>query len=290
MEHEQVLDKFKHVVATTSLKNIATALSHALEHVLIFKPQLEAMVTLRGQIVFREDWHYYTEVNGIRHCFDPFVSGGDALGNVYCEENRKLRLTKKFLDSVWHTLNYEYITNPLLHVMIADYLTFTLNEEQEWARSYSNLQMHFMQNYIDLDKLVKEYAPEAFSKYASMIHDVSLARVDFMTQLSQDKVRLNQSISEKEALAMYEARGKQYEDTATQDFWDLPAIRAALQEIMVAVSRVIISLFPTVRAVTEKSIQAIYGYDVFHVSVLAETEIVVKSLGDYRILHWELQQ
>jgi hypothetical protein len=40
----------------------------------------------------------------------------------------------------------------------------------------------------------------------------------------------------------------------------------------------------------ERSGHPAYGYDVFHVTVLAGTEVVVRTLGDYRILHWELSK
>lgn len=290
LARESKLSKFHRVVATSTLKNIASALAQALENVLLFKPELEAMVTHQGQIVFREDWRYYAEVNGVRVEYNPFTAAGNAPGDVRCEDDPDFFLTQSFLASIWHTLDYVRYTNPLLLVMVADLLTFSLNEDQDWVKQHKPSPTQFMQNYVDLDKLIPRYLPELTNAYYQMQHNAAMVKEDFMTELVHDKHHLKQVISREEAEKMYEARGKHAEEVLRQDFWDLPELREVLIDLRMKAEKIVNALFPTIRAVAERSSLPVYGYDVFHVTSVNQSDITITNLGDYRILSWELKK
>jgi hypothetical protein len=290
LRQEQSLSKFANPVATASTKNIALPLAHLLEDVLIFKPQLDAIVTHQGQMVFREDWHYYQECDdGAILPYDPFTMGNKVEGVVRCQEDTGLCLHKDFLDSIWHSLDYAQVTNPLLSVMVADFLGMKLNEEQEWVAHYAKLPTHFMQNYVNLEKLILARAPELMPGYQNLAADVLAAREDFALEVARQKGTNYIFLSKQEIEKMYNARGRQYEDIAIQDFWERPEVQEVLNDLQIAVGRVISGLFPTIRAVAERSLMPAFGYDVFLVTT-SGTRINVSNLGDYRVLHWELNK
>lgn len=293
MAQEENLSKFVNPVATATIKNIALPLTHLLEDVLVFKPQLDAIVTHQGQTVFREDWHYYQEgvegsEDGTIH-YDPFTMGNKIEGTVRCQEDTSFCLYKDFLDSIWHSLDYVQIANPLLSVMVADFLNIKLNEDQEWVSNHTKLLTHFMQNYVSLDKLILTRAPELILGYHNLAADVLAAREDFTLEVAHQKGTNYIFLSKQEIEKMYDARGRQYEDVAIQDFWERYEIQEVLNELQIAVGRVISGLFPTIRAVAERSLMPAFGYDVFSVTA-SGLRVTVKNLGDYRVLHWELNK
>lgn len=278
-------------MATSSLKTITTALAQLLEKVLIFKPELEAMVTHHGDVIFREDWNYYVEIDGKSQAYAPFTSNGIAPGDVLCVEKPNFYLPRQQLESIWLSLDYVHFSNPLMHTLVADFLTVLLNEDQNWVKNHSRLATHVVQNYLDLQKLVIEHAPQMKHAYSMLVQDVLLERQLFVSELLRTKLMENRSLlTQEEAMHIYEVRGKQYENRVVQDFWDHADIQAVLNEFRVAMERIIIGLFPTVRSVAELSLHPAHGYDVFYATVMGDTEVVVKNLGDYRILHWELQK
>ncbi len=291
MAQEGSLSKFANPVATATLKNIAVPLNHLLEDVLVFKPQLDALVTQQGQTVFREDWHYYTETpeGSFQIEYDPFKTGRNIPGTIRCQEDTSFCLHKDFLESIWHSLDYAQITNPLLSVMVADFLTVKLNEDQDWVTRHAKLPTHFMQNYVSLEKLVNTRAPDLILAYHNLSADVLAAREDFMLEVAHRKGTNYIFLSKQEIQKMYDARGRHYEDVAIQDFWERHEVQEILNELQIAAGRVISGLFPTIRAVAERSLMPAFGYDVFSATT-SGTRITVKNLGDYRVLHWELNK
>ena len=290
LARESSLNKFHQIVATSTLKNIATALAHALEGVLVFKPEIEAMVTHAGQIVFREDWKYYSMVGEVRHEYNPFTAGGNAPGDVYCEDEEDFFLTQAFLASIWHSLDYTHFTNPLLLVMVADLLTFSLNEDQDWVKEHKPSPTQFMQNYVDLERTLSLHAADMLSPYYQMQHTAALLKEDFMIELGHEKSHVKHIIAREDAEKMYEARGKRAEEVLRQDFWDRPEIREVLIDLRMRAERIVGALFPTVRIVAERSSLPAFGYDVFHVCVVNQTDVVITNLGDYRVLSWEMKK
>lgn len=273
-----------------TLKNIADVLVESMQSVLVFTPRLEAAVAPNGIFLFREDETYYFLEGNNKYLFNPFK--GDVLpkSDVYCEDRPHLRYTAEFLNSIWLALDYVWIPNPLLNILVSDFLTITLNEEQVWAQSYAKLPVHVMQNYVDLENLIKHYAPGMTGAYYSMLNDIELTKQDFVHDLTKDKTGEKAMLSAASAEALYLASGKDAIGKIIQGFWDHPNIQNALDEVRIVFERVIISLFPTIRLVAERSSQPIYGYDVYHVSILVGNEIAVRTLGDYRILTWEMEK
>jgi hypothetical protein len=290
LARESKLRKFHQIVASSTLKNIASALTQALESVLVFKPEIEAMVTHSGQIVFREDWKYFSMINGLRQEYNPFVVGGNAPGDVYCDDDKDFFLTQAFLASIWHSLDYVHFTNPLLLVMIADLLTFSLNEDQEWVKEHAQSPTQFMQNYVDLERALGQNAADMLPHFYQMQHTAALLKEDFMVDLISDKAKIHQVISREEAEKMYEARGKHAEEVLRQDFWDRPEVREVLIDLRMRAEKIVGALFPTTRAVAERSSLPAHGYDVFHVTVVNQTDVVITNLGDYRVLSWEMKK
>lgn len=300
LAREQQLNKFQQIVATTTLKNIATALAHVLEGVLVFKPQQEAMITQEGKFVFREDLNYYIDTDAGEQWFNPFTWVGPVPGDVRCAEDSSFYLTKPFLDNIWSTLDYVFVTNPLLNVMVADLLTVVLNQEQLWVKKHGPLLTHFMQNYVDLEKLVRTRVPEMGLPLLQLQGEVTSLRQDFAHEFFRNKPQQRYLTTDADLARIYEARGKQNENKAIQEFWDRPEIQDALNDLQMAVEKIITGLFPTVRAVAERSSLPAFGYDVFFATVanntevilkntgITSSEVVLKNLGDYRVLHWEI--
>jgi hypothetical protein len=290
LSQEPVLSKFRHIAAAATLRNIGSALAQALQKVLIFNAQIETAVTGHGQTIFREDQTYYYLEGSNKYVFNPF-NGSDLPGtDIYCDDNPHLRYSKEFLDKVWMSLDFVHVVNPLMHVMVADFLTVSLNEEQLWAKNHSKLQTHVMQNYVDLERLLENYAPDMGMQYYQMLQNVELTKQDFILELTEGKTAEQAMITAASAEAIYKARGGEVIEKLIQGFWDLPEIQQALDEIRIILERIVTSQFPTIRLMAERSTHPAYGYDVFHVVVLGETELVVRTLGDYRILQWELNK
>lgn len=291
LAQEKSLSKFQALAVSSSIKSIALSLAHALEKVLVFKPQLEAMVTAQCQVVFREDWHYYAETESGNIPYNFLKDGRSFPGDIKCQEDIHVFFNKTFLEDIWHNLDYAYLPNPLMHVLVADFLTYALNEDQYWVSKHADCQTHFLQNYVDLGRLVENYIPDAYNEYLYMEQDIHALRADFAQSLRKGKTSLEAAlITPAEINRSYQARGVQEEERLIQDFWDRSDVQSLLDDMKMHVQRIINSLFPTIRNAAERSSMPAYGYDVFQASVVGEEFIVVKNIGDYRILHWELNK
>jgi hypothetical protein len=174
--------------------------------------------------------------------------------------------------------------------MVADLLTFSLNEDQSWVKEHQPSPTQFMQNYVDLERSLSLYAADMLPAYYQMVNTANLFKQDFMVDLVNDKAGRKQVISQEEAEKMYEARGKRAEEVLRQDFWDRPEIREVLIDLRMRAEKIVGALFPTIRAVAERSSLPALGYDVFHVTVVNQNDIVITNLGDYRVLSWELKK
>lgn len=261
-----------------------------LEGLLVFKPQLEAMITHQGLTVFREDFKYFTEVDGVRKEYNPFTMGMTIPGDIQCEEDSEFFLTKPFLEGIWVNLDYAHFTNPLLLVMVSDLLNFSLNEDSLWAKHHREAPTQFMQNYVDLEKLIKTRMPEMGVDYLYFQQSLQQHRSNYMSEIAANRVSGGSLLFPANVEQIYEARGKHEEDQMVQDFWDRGEIREALIELRMAMEKIVIALFPTVRSVSERSSLPAFGYDVFYASVANESEVVIRTLGDYRVLHWEMNK
>jgi hypothetical protein len=290
LAQEHQLNKFQHILASSSLRAIANTLARALEGLLVFKPQLEAMITHQGQTVFREDFTYFSEIDGVRAEYDPFTMATAIPGDIQCEEDDTFFLTKPFLESIWVSLDYAHFTNPLLLVMVADLLNFSLNEDQPWAKKHRPAPTQYMQNYVDLEKLIKARIPEMGVAYLGLQQELHLHKHEFVSQLMQERANAKSYLTQEDADKMYELHGKHTEEQIRQDFWDLPEICEVLIELRLTMEKIVISLFPTIRGASERSSLPAFGYDVFFASVINDNEVVVKNLGDYRVLYWEMNQ
>lgn len=292
LAQEHKLSKFQHILASSSLRSIANSLARALEGLLVFKPQLEAMITHQGQTVFREDFTYYTETpeQGFRIEYNPFTMGLNIPGDIRCAEDSTFFLTKPFLESIWLSLDYAHFTNPLLLVMVSDLLNFSLNEDQLWAKQHRPAPTQFMQNYVELEKLIKLRIPEMGVAYLTHQQELQVHRNDVISQLAAQRANSGTIILPTDLENLYEIHGKHEEEQIRQDFWDLPEIREALIDLRMVMEKIVIALFPTVRGASERSSLPAFGYDVFFASVINECEVVVKTLGDYRVLHWEMNK
>lgn len=263
-------------------------LAHTLENVLVFKPQLEVMMTVQQEVVFREDWHYYAVTDEGNVPYEPMTMGKNIPGNIKCQEDIHFSLTKEFLESIWHSLDYGFIPNPLLHVLVADFLTHTLNEEQYWVKKHAKCPSHFLQNYLDLDKVIYNYLPSLYGDYNYLQQDINVLRADFVDLLRRGKGLAGDLMTDEEITRSYKARGMQAEERLIQDFWDRADMQEVLDDIKMQVHKIINSLFPTLRVAAERTVSPSLGFDVFVASVVANEHIVIKNIGDYRILHWEL--
>jgi hypothetical protein len=290
LSQEPAISKFRHIAAASSLRNIGAALAQALQKVLIFNAQLETAVTGHGETIFREDQTYYYMEGSNKYVFNPFTGSDLPASDVYCEENPHLRYSKEFLARVWYSIDYVHVINPLMHVMVADFLTVSLNEEQLWSKNHSRLPTHVMQNYVDLERLIENFAPEMGMQYYQMLQNVELTKQDFVAELVKDKPAQDALLTAASAEASYHARGGEAIEKLVQGFWDLPEIQQALDDVRIILERIVTSQFPTIRLMAERSTHPAYGYDVFHVTVVGESELVVRTLGDYRILQWELNK
>lgn len=287
LAQEEAISKFNNVMAETSLKNIVSAIVDALEGVLDFKPQLEVMVSVgqNQQIIFREDWTYYMQGPGGPLPFDPFVHT-EVVGEVFCVEKPTTRYSKAHINHALATSSFDYsfITNPLLFQLVADFLNVYLNEDQLWAKLHAKPREHFLQKYLSLESLVANKAPELSADLHALQYDVGAAKVSFSLDVARP------GMSPEEVSKIYEARGANYENVITQDFWERHQVRYILTELTVKLARIISKQIPAIRHLAERSAQPTYGYDVFFASVLGNNKISVSSLGDYRVLHWEINK
>lgn len=303
LAREKSLQKFSGIMATTQLKNILETIAFALENVLDFKPQLEVMMSLDRKVIFREDYHYYLAGDQYRP-FDPFAEfpEEDTDTDVLCVERPNVRYSLRHLKLIQRQAGYDftYIPNPQLFQLMADSLTVSLNEDQLWVKQFREPRAHFLQKYVSLEKTVRTMAPELAEDLTALNNDMHDERMSFMHGITGQAVYLETSkvmevakldLSTEGALALYDKiHAEKYESVLVQDFWDRPAMRQALREFTVMLTRAINNIFPTARQLAEQSLCPAYGYDVFQAEVVADREIVVKKLGDYRVLYWELQR
>lgn len=248
------------MIASTSLETIAVAIAQALEGVLIFKPLLDTMKTPSGKVLFREDREYFSLVGDEFQEFNPFVADNPAEGDVYNSQKTEVIITKKNLHRAWAALEFDYIGNPVLRQVIADLLTITLNDGQKWTKHYSRPSSDFLQDYVCLEKLVEVKRPELASEYRGLLQDI------------------------------FESRNTRQSEILINDFWSRREISEISNELTATLGKIVLNLFPAVRAASERSEHPAYGYDIYYALVDVGGYLIVKRLGDYRILQWEMQQ
>lgn len=277
-------------MATASLRNIASALTGVLENVLQFKPTLEVLLSHSGQLMFREDLTYYVNLNGADIGYNPFIDNVIPDNDIQCNESPLFCYPAKRLATNLPGANFDTMINPIFYQLIADYINVELNQDQLWINKFCPCSTNVLQNYVSLEKLVQTMVPELWGDFIGLQHEINLERTEFFERIQASKMQNLEFVTPQRALEIYEARGKQYENSVTQDFWDRNEIQTALRELRAHMGRVIFALFPAVHVAAERAAHPSYGYDVFHAFVLDDKQLVVKNLGDYRILHWELKQ
>lgn len=286
LSQDERLEKFGSVVATTNLSNIAAAVAHALENVLAVKPLIEVMKTSMGVVIFREDRKYVTVNAEGAEDFDPFNAEHAPDGEVRCKDTGERVIAKSSLRRVWKSLDYDFITNPILYLITAELLTAMLNENQEWAKLYYHNSAHSLRKYLSLQKVVDNYAPSLSNEYEALINELREYKKNFIMEVMANRPQSPPEV----AIGAYEARGMDYVNRSMDEFWDRKEIGDALTHVFHTVQKIILNLFTTVRLADERNARPAYGYDVFLASVEANTQLVVKKVGDYRILHWELHK
>ncbi len=299
LAQERSLQKCNTVTISADISEVATALAIALSDVFPSSTMIEVIKSGDNSIIFRDDYSYYFKSGQECIPYNPFNEEEIVIGDVYCNELLMFYLSQDTVEKLKQTWFYQTVANPLLYEVIADYLTFRLNEEQPWAKLHSRCKTHLAQNYVNLDKLVAQYVPELSNDYLHLMHDISSEKESFI-RTEQDK--RTREISESKgsygelafintayALHMYEVRGKQYENIITQDFCDRQEVQSAFNEISVIIGRIIALHVHIELTVAERSLKGAFGYDVYQ-AVIENNRLVVKNLGDYRILHWELSK
>lgn len=283
------------------MSNIADALAIDLAPIFPVPTTIEVVKSADNTIIFRDDHTYYfkSESNVQQHIsFDPFATEQPSiLGDVYCNEIPLLCIPARLLERIKTQTYFQTVANPLLFEVVADFLTFRLNEEQSWAKLHSRCKSHVAQNYAKLELLVEHFVPELMFAYQCMVNDIELHRREFVQKLQRDRMMEIQQagysdldfVTESYAMKLYEVRGKQYEDVIIQDFWDRREIQNALNEVAVSISKVIGYQFRIEKDMAERSLNPAFGYDVYQASIEGN-RLVMRNLGDYRILHWELNR
>lgn len=293
MSDDERLENFSNIIATTSLTNIVSAVAQALEGVLAEKPLIEVMKTASGITLFREDQKYITlgcETKDIASFdvseFNPFTADGPAVGDVFCEETKARIITLKNLQRVWGSLYFDFIPNPILHKVVADVLNTMLNGEQAWAKLYHKPHRHPLYRYLSLEKVIENYAPHLIPEHINLVMDIEADKNTFMHEIFLKRPHCTVEFAE----AAYASRGQEYAESLKEQFWDKRQLLEAVENIAHSLERTIMSLFTTVRAADERLSKPAHGYDVFYVNIEPGNQLVVKNIGDYRILHWELHQ
>ncbi len=302
LAREKTLQKFSSVMATTRLSNILETIAFALEKVLDFKPQLEVMMSLDRKVVFREDYHYLAESEkGNFILYNPF-KGDVPEGDVICYQQPNLRYNRDHLKAMiaQDGFDYTHIPNPQLFHLVADALTEMLNEDQLWVRRHRKPRVHFLQKYISLEKTVHVMAPQLTKELDDLDRDLDIAKRSFVRDATAKAAYLdtawasivtNLDMSAANAIDAYERfYAQKNENLLAQEFWELRPMQLALRELTVALGRAILNIFPVARTIGDHSLAPANGYDVYQAEVVGDREIIVRKLGDYRILHWELQQ
>lgn len=301
LSQERLLYKCNSVIVNADISEVAAALAIALDGVFPGSTMIEVIKGGDNSIIFRNDYSYYfkeTNTNStVINDYNPFNEEEEVIGNVYCNELPMFFLPQQTVEQLKQTWFYQTVANPILYEVIADYLTFRLNEEQTWAKLHSKCKNHIAQNYVSLDKLVSRYTPELSNDYLNLIHDINHEKESFVRDEQNKRIReINESkdslgdlafINNAYAMHMYETRGKQYENVITQDFCDRREIQSALNEVSVLIGRIVAAHLNIEAIAAERSLNPAYGYDVYY-AVIENNRLVVKNLGDYRILHWEL--
>ena len=291
LDQESRLHRFSKVISKSSLKSIDIAVAQVLEHVFIVNPMVEAISSQVGQVIFRADLTYRMELNGMSRPFNPFTQYEEIIdGDVFCNELPLWHISRHRLNNLSPTLSFEQIPNPILLHFISDFFNNTLNEDQRWVARHEKHRTHAIQSFISLEKLVVNVLPALIPEYNAMMAEIGAERSEFINNFQITRSSFGDYVTTNHALAAYEIRGKQYEQSMLQDFWDKPEVQHELTTIYNKVYRVLVALFSTPRLVSELSLHPAFGYDVFYATVINGTDLVIKNLGDYRILYWELSQ
>lgn len=282
------------------MSEVALLLAVALEKVFV-APVMEQVIMNRSySTLFKNSYEYYTvDSTGTEYPYNPFEAdidqlGPGELGGIFCRELPRFHIPYNTMVTLIPELDYHQAANPLLYHVIADFLNHRLNEEQQWAKRYKSIPGDIVQNYVCMESLIKHHAPEHVDAVQALKHHIALAKEDFINDQiiaasGEDNPHLTSfhSIDRLYLDQVYEFHREKIEHAIVLDFIKMPFVREALREVEVIISRIVRSFTDIETAVTEKSLVRPYGYDVYQ--VLAKgNKLVIRNLGDYRILHWEL--
>lgn len=274
--------KFGTNLAHTSLINIAGPITHALEDVLDFRPQLEVIKTPGGQLLFREDWQYVAVKDEAVLPFNPFACEELPPGDIFRAGKEYPLYSETHLAHVWPERIYDFMMNPALCELVADFLIWSMNIDQLWVRRHRAPGQHFLQKYLRLDRLVEANLPELQADLKLMYEDVGG---------EQTRYRLARNgLSREAGMAGYEARAIAGEQRTIQEFWDKQPVQGILNEYAMQLERIISAHFPASRGMTELSLHPAHGYDVYYAVANDGAGVNILRLGDYRILDWEMNQ
>lgn len=308
LDRETELKEFAQIVENRDFSDVCSHVANTMGHLMPFKAIVNVLANENGGTVFRDDYEYYIahyRDAAAYYPFDPFsnipvqVTSGE---NIYCREVLKFCLPAEVYLAHCETLNMVTMANPLVAAIIADYLTFALNVEQRWVTHHTTPKEHPMQQYFSLASLISQHLPHLGINYELIRADIEDTKTAFMN----DVIRSHKSCKpEMMSLDLYaqsingipdsyleqvwEARGKQYESVAFQDLWDHPEVQDFLETSEVELSRTIgrLSRIEQVVAELATSQKATRSYDVYQCHAIG-SRVVIKNLGDYRVLNWEL--
>lgn len=276
------LQKFATNLAHTSLANVAGPIASALEQVLDFKPQLEVIRSPNGTMLFREDWQYVQETDGKIYPINPFAVDDMPDGNIFRVGAPYALSSRTHIAHVWQDRMYDFMMNPVMCELVADFLNWSLNVDQIWTHNHREPTQHFLQKYLNLDRLVELELPELKSDLELMYQDAGGEQTRYRLQ--------GADVPRELGMAGYDARAVEAELRIRQEFWDKQQVQCVLRELAVSLERIMTAHFPTMRDLAELSLHPARGYDVYYAIPTHERGVTVLCLGDYRILHWELNQ
>lgn len=308
LDRETELKEFAQIVENRDFGDVCSHVADTMGHLMPFKAIVNVLANDVGGTVFRDDYEYYVahHRDAINYYpIDPFgptpiqITVGD---NIYCREVAKFCLPGEVYFAHCETLNMVTMANPLVAAIVADYLTFSLNVEQRWVTHHMTPKEHPMQQYFSLASIVTKHLPHLIGVYEMIRMDIEDTKTAFMNDvirshqtckpesLSLDLYAQSiQGIPDSYLEQVWEARGKQYESIAYQDLWDNPDVQDFLETSEVALSRAIGRLSRIEQIVAElgTSQKATRSYDVYQCHAIG-SRVVIKNLGDYRVLNWEL--
>lgn len=273
-----------------------------------FSGNVTTLTNAVGGIVFRDDYEYYLAAmqdSQVTYAYNPFEAVDlDTLPNVniYCREIPKFVLPVSVYVKHEASLNLVSMANPLVISIIADYLTLSINREQLWSRYHYVPKEHPMQQYLSLRAIITTQLPHLLGLYTMALGEIEDSKTTFMNQVIQSNQTYKpgltnldnyaqsiEGISDAYLETAYEARGKSYELVVLQDIWDHPDVQDFLQTVEVTIARTIGRHTRVENIIAELacSHRATRAHDVYFCHAVGN-RLVIKNLGDYRVLNWEL--